>query len=302
MKSEGKHFQEDLSNECMLSNSDMIEIEERQNTESGIAPLPLIMVAPNGAHRTKLDHRQIPLTIEELVETAKSCNSAGAGGMHAHVRDEQRQHVLDAGLYRELIAEIQSCLPSMLVQITTESDGRYSPSEQKKVVKDVMPKSASISLKELLSKDSPNEAVAFIRWAQEASVALQIILYDAQELTQFIEIIEQHKISDYLHQLLFVLGRYAKDQQSNPHQLTAFLEVLRQSSLQADWAVCAFGRSETECVQYAYAKGGKCRVGFENSLWNTDGSIAKNNAERVREVATLFEQSPHLQNSDYVPD
>ena len=62
--------------------------------------LPRLMVAPNGARRTKADHQAIPVMIPETVETAKSCAAAGAGAMHLHVRDTEQRHVLDAGMYR----------------------------------------------------------------------------------------------------------------------------------------------------------------------------------------------------------
>ena len=60
----------------------------------------------------------------------------------------------------------------------------------------------------------------------------------------------------------------------------------------ADWAVCAFGQGETASLRAAHAAGGKLRVGFENSLVNEDGSIARDNAERVRAVAGLLRGRP----------
>jgi uncharacterized protein (DUF849 family) len=44
------------------------------------------------------------VTIAELIACAKECFAAGVGGIHAHVRGEAGEHVLDAGLYKELIA------------------------------------------------------------------------------------------------------------------------------------------------------------------------------------------------------
>jgi uncharacterized protein (DUF849 family) len=45
-----------------------------------MTPLPKIMVAPNGARRTKADHPAVPMTIAEIVETARQCYAEGAGG------------------------------------------------------------------------------------------------------------------------------------------------------------------------------------------------------------------------------
>ena len=62
-------------------------------------PLPALMVAPNGATKTKADHPALPVTIPEIVACAEACARAGADGIHAHVRDAEGRHVLDAGLY-----------------------------------------------------------------------------------------------------------------------------------------------------------------------------------------------------------
>ena len=251
-----------------------------------IEPLPKIMVAPNGARRKKSDHPALPVTIKETVEAAKACFAAGATGLHAHVRDEDQSHVLDAGLYKELIAEMQTTVPQMQVQITTEAVGIYTPAEQRALVRDVMPKSVSISLKEMLA-DGDTEPSKFYHWASDNEIAVQHILYEPSELSHLTNLINNEFLPAKELQLLFVLGRYSINQESSPDDLTPFLDVFTQSKLKADWAICAFGKGETACLADAVSKGGKARVGFENSLWNKDGTLAKDNAERVKEIARM---------------
>lgn len=90
----------------------------------------VIMVAPNDAHKTKSDHAGIPLSIEDTVTEASRCYAAGVSVLHSHVRDMNHDHVLDAGLYRELIDEMAVQVPQMLMQITSEALDRYTPAEQ----------------------------------------------------------------------------------------------------------------------------------------------------------------------------
>lgn len=249
--------------------------------------LPQIMVAPNGARRTKADHPALPVTIPQTVETAKACFAAGAGGIHAHVRDAEQAHVLDAGLYGELVAELARDVPGMAVQITTEAVGRYTPEEQRAVVRAVMPKMVSVALREMIPDGDTKEAARFYQWAHEAQIAVQHILYSPDEVSSLEEFVANGVIPGSDLQCLFVLGRYAKDQESDPLVLLPFLDTLKMSNLTADWAVCAFGRGETAGLQAAFSAGGKARVGFENSLWNADGTVAGDNAERVRAIAAL---------------
>jgi len=90
--------------------------------------------------------------------------------------------------------------------------------------------------------------------------------------------------------LIFVLGRYSDGQESDARDLEPFLERLAAREAPADWALCAFGRAETDCLRAAHAAGGKLRVGFENSLWHADGRMARDNAERVRAVVEVCER------------
>lgn len=252
-----------------------------------IAPLPRLMVAPNGAKKQKSDHPAVPITLGEVALTAAQCQAAGADGLHAHLRDADGVHILDAGLYSELLQEVALQAPGMLTQITTEAVGRYTPPEQRAVVRAVKPKAVSVALREMLAAPSEEtEARSFYHWAYEAEIAVQHILYDTADVKRLAAAIDAGTIVAADLQVLFVLGRYAAGQQSSPDDLIPFLEARAAApSLHAgDWAVCAFGALETQCLAACVAQGGKVRVGFENSLMMADGSIAKDNAARVADV------------------
>ena len=88
-------------------------------------------------------------------------------------------------------------------------------------------------------------------------------------------------------QAIFVLGRYSDGQESVPADLDPFLAWQAALDRPLDWAVCAFGRQETACLAAAAGAGGKLRIGFENSLWNADGALAADNAERVAEITQV---------------
>lgn len=249
------------------------------------------MVAPNGARRTKADHPALPLTIAETVEAAKSCFAEGAEAIHAHVRDETGAHVLDAGLYRELIVEMDRSVPKMAVQITTEAVGRYTPEAQRRLVDDVAPRAVSVALREMLPDDSEaKDAGQFYRRAAEAGIAVQHILYEPKDVTLLFYWVDQGIIPPGDLQLLFVLGRYTAGQQSQIGDLDPFLAAMAERTDLGgilDWGLCAFGANETDCLAAAISRGGKARIGFENNILNRDGSVAADNAERVRELVRL---------------
>lgn len=254
-----------------------------------LSPLARIMVAPNGARRMKADHPALPVTIEETVAAARACFEAGAEAIHAHVRDENGAHVLDAGLYRELLSRLQAEVPQMRVQITTEAVGKYSPEEQRAVVRDVMPEAVSVAVREMCPDADTGEARDFYHWAREALIVVQHIVYSPDDFSRFLELVADGTIPGKAHQVLFVLGRYAENQESEPEDLDPYLAILEKApaELNLDWAICAFGHRETDCLARAIEKGGKARIGFENSLWNRDGKVAADNADRVRDLISV---------------
>lgn len=258
-----------------------------------MTPLPRIMVAPNGARRGKADHPALPVTIPEIVACASACHAAGADGLHAHVRDAEGGHVLDAGLYAELLAELARVVPAMQVQVTTEAVGRYTPAEQRRLVEVLRPPAVSIALREITAEPDARVTARFFRFCAEAGIAVQHILYDADEVDRLAALVREGVVPGEGIQLIHVLGRYAPGQVSAPSDLAAPVARLAASGLSADWAVCAFGPSETAILVEACRLGGKARIGFENNLLNGDGGVAADNAERVAELARELARPAH---------
>lgn len=257
-----------------------------------MASLPRIMVAPNGARLTKADHPALPVTIAETVTCAVACQSAGADGIHAHVRDADQRHVLDAGLYSELLRELDQQLPGFYAQITTEAVGRYSPAEQRAVVEAVRPRAVSIGLREIDDEADQRITARFFAFCAEARIHVQHILYDTDDIARFVRRLEDGTIPRGNLAALIVLGRYSAGQRSTPADLEAPATALLSALPGIDWSVCAFGPQETACLVAAATRGGKARIGFENNRLNADGRVAKDNAARVAELVATLRAEP----------
>ena len=112
---------------------------------------------------------------------------------------------------------------------------------------------------------------------------IQHILYSADDLVRFNQLVEREVIPGDRHCVLFVLGRYSKAQRSTPHDLLPFLSCGQERHT---WFVCAFGPLETACAAAGAAFGGHARVGFENNLFLPGGERAGSNAELVSATAS----------------
>lgn len=247
---------------------------------------PLIMVAPNGARRTKADHAQIPITLDEIVETATSCFSAGAGALHLHVRENDGTHSLDAGRYCEALTELSQTLPKLRVQITTEAAGLFSVSEQLTCLQNVRPDWASISVREI-ARD-PDLASKVYTTCFETGCEVQHILYDLVDIEQLLDWQRRGIVHANQTNVLFVLGRYTTGQISDPTLLDNFLTNYNPTQR---WMLCAFGPTEHSCLLKAADRGGDLRVGFENSLIDNAGLPHTDNAASVSTLISLLEST-----------
>ncbi len=236
---------------------------------------PLIMVAPNGARRGKADHPALPVTLDDTVATARACHAAGAGALHLHVRDGDGRHSLDPGRYAEALAELARAVPSMRVQITTESAGIFGVREQLDCLARLKPRWASISVREI-ARD-PDLAPRVYATCAANGTKVQHILYDAEDAARLARWQEEGIVRPEQNSTILVLGRYATGDRAKPADLAPLLAAKPPGR----WMLCAFGPAEHACLLDAARRGGDLRVGFENNLHRADGTLLRDNAESV---------------------
>ena len=244
----------------------------------------LLAVAPNGARKTKADHPALPITPEEIGRTAAACAEAGAAMIHLHVRDRDLKHTLDADAYREAIAAVRRETGGrMVIQVTSEAVGLYTPDQQMTMVREVRPEAVSLAVREIVP-DAAHEAPAarFLSWLTAEEILPQYILYSEEDVARFDDLIDRGIVPAGPQSVLFVLGRYTPGQRSSPSDLLPFLQA---NTAGHTWSVCAFGPRETACAVTAAGLGGHARVGFENNLQLPDASIAPDNAALVAAAA-----------------
>ena len=246
----------------------------------------IIMAAPNGARKVKTDHPTMPVTIAETVAAAKECHTAGASILHAHVRDDDGKHLLDSGRYQTLLDGLRTEVPNMLVQITTEAVGIYTPQQQSDLVFDLKPDFVSVGFREMIGDNSQgarDHAAHFYHHSLASQIHVQHILYDVDDLARLRQAMADGILPAVRPHLLLVLGRYSGNFQSDPEEIKPFIADKLMDM--ASWSICAFGYREFDVMIAAIENGGHCRVGFENNLHLKDGKLASTSADLVRQLA-----------------
>jgi uncharacterized protein (DUF849 family) len=248
---------------------------------TGVEAPVIISVAPNGARKSPADHARLPLTPPELAQCAADCLAAGASMLHLHVRDEAGRHSLAPSHYRAAIDAIRARVGDELVlQVTTESGGRYSPAEQIVHADALAPEAMSLAIRELFSDPALHRDVAsFLARLAARDALVQYIVYSSADVSRCASLHAEGTIPQRSPQVLFVLGSYVERRPGRPADLVPMLAALPPGWR---WSACAFGPAELQCMSAAALLGGHVRVGFENNMQVPSGAIAADNAELVR--------------------
>lgn len=252
----------------------------------------LLMVAPNGARRTKADHPALPMTPQELAADAAACLEAGAAALHLHARDAEGAHSLRPDDLSAAIDAVRARVgEDMVIQMTTEQAGRYDTDQQIAAVQAVKPETVSVALREIVpdgTEESLQRAADFFQWLREERITPQFILYAPQEVARFVWL-KGLGVIPYDHPfMLFVLGRDPQREGDPAELLEVFVTAL--NVIEAEWMACTFADAPAVIFKAAVL-GGHVRVGFENTLTLADGTAAANNAQLVAEAADILRQA-----------
>jgi len=241
----------------------------------------MIISAPNGARRSRVDHPALPITPAQLAAEARQLVEQQVAVLHLHVRDRDGGHSLDPERYREAIASIREAVgDELVIQATSESVGIYRREEQMEMVKSLRPEAVSLALRELCPEDASElEAGRFYEFLQKENIWPQHILYTAEEVARFERLRRRGVLAQEHPCCLLVLGNYVGEQPGT-------VEELAQMRSEADfsefpWGACCFGPNEHQTMLETTAMGGHVRLGFENNLQQSDGSKARNNAQLI---------------------
>src|SRR5699024_8247578 len=130
------------------------------------------------------------------------------------------------GLYRELLAETDREFPGFFVQITTEAVGIYPAEVQRQLVRDLCPRHVSIGLREVMSDGDIGASADLFAFCASEGIAVQHILYDAEDCRDFLRFRDEGVIPGDLPQVLHVLGRYSVGQVSDPAEIAPRIALL----------------------------------------------------------------------------
>jgi 3-keto-5-aminohexanoate cleavage enzyme len=259
-------------------------------------PHTLITVAPTGAETRKADFPQLPTTLEELVATAVSCQEAGAGLIHVHIRDADHRPTLDPARLRDTVQALREAT-DLVVQLST-GGSVHDPLDQRLTVLDAEPDSCSLTCGTVNFGDDvflnpyPFMSDLYVQ-AQEREVVPEFELFDLGHVAALRRLIEQHGLpyGGRVH-VDFVTG-VPGGMPGTVEALVAGVQALPPEV--TSWSATGIGRTHLPIAAAALAAGGHLRVGMEDNLMMARGRPVQHNHElvaRAAELATLMQRPP----------
>ena len=261
-------------------------------------PMPgtLITVAPTGAESTREQVPALPITLDQLVETAVRCEAAGAGMVHVHIRDDEGLPTLDPGRLADTVSALREAT-SMLVQLST-GGSVHDPYDARLAVLNAAPDSCSLTLGTVNFGDDvfmnpwPFVCELYER-TQAAGVVPEFELFDLGQVAALHRLLERFGLpyGGRVHCDL-VMG-VPGGMPGNAATLVAAVQAL--PDVTTSWSATGIGRSTLPVALAALSCGGHLRVGMEDTVTLSRGVPVEHNAqlvERAASLATLAQRPP----------
>jgi uncharacterized protein (DUF849 family) len=249
----------------------------------------LITVAPTGAELAKESVPALPVTLDELVATAKACELGGAAVIHVHIRGDDAKPTLDLGRLTDTVQALRRAT-DLIVQLST--GGAVTDSfEHRLAVLDAAPDACSLTCGTVNFGDD----VFMNPWA---------FMKELYAKTQALGVVPEFELFDFghiaaLHRLLAELGEPAGGHVhcdlvmgvpgGMPGDAATLVQAVAALPPGATWSATGIGRTSLPVLFAALAAGGHLRVGMEDTVSFARGRPVASNAELVERAAAAAE-------------
>ncbi|HEY3503139.1 MAG TPA: 3-keto-5-aminohexanoate cleavage protein [Actinocatenispora sp.] len=251
----------------------------------------LITVAPTGAESKKSDVPALPVTLAELVGTAKDCEALGASVVHVHIRGADAAPTLDLGRLKDTVAALRA-ETNLIVQLS--SGGAVTDPESDRLrVLDAEPDMASCTMGTVNFGDD----VFANRWEfivelhtrmRDARIVPEYEIFDIGHIASLARLLGKHGLpyGGHVH-VDFVMGVPGGMAGTAQTLIAAVHEVRNLLPAETTFAATGIGRTTLPVLLASLAADGHLRVGMEDTLTYAKGQQVESNMQLVARAAGL---------------
>jgi len=248
----------------------------------------IITAAITGSRITRDITPYIPITPEEIVQSARECWEAGAAAVHIHVRDPKTGlGTQDPGLFRQVVEPLREKTDLVLCLTTSGIPGRNLPIEERLQSLALRPELASfdagsINLGRSAFINTPEFLEGAAKAMKEKGVKPELEIFDVGMMVTCLRMRDEGHLEEPLH-FQFVLGT----PWGIPATPKSFVHLYDYLPENCTWSVIGIGKGHLPMAMMGLIMGGHIRVGMEDNIYYEKGVLAKSNAQFVERIARI---------------
>ncbi len=272
-----------------------------------MASKTILTCAVTGGAKPPDVHPGLPITPEEIANSAIDAAKAGAAVVHIHVRDpETRLASLDPALYRDVVDRIRDNGIDVVINLTTGPGARLIPSDPQdndasgesfvqtpdfrvQHVLENKPEICSLDIGSMNFGDyviinTPKHLERMAEQINTVGTKIELEVFDTGHLRLAKKMVADGLIADPpLFQICLGIPWGAEQ---TPEAMMFMRDMLPAG---AQWASFGISAGEFPMVAQAALLGGHVRVGLEDNLYMERGVYAPSNAALVEKAMRILE-------------
>ena len=277
----------------------------------------IITCAVTGAIHTPSMSPHLPVTPNEIAESAIAAAEAGASILHLHARDpETGQPTQDPAVFEQFLPRIKQSTNSV-INITTGGSPHMSVEERMRPATTFKPEVASLNMgsmnfglypildrfpefthewerqhlensRDLVFKNTFKDIEAILRIGNENGTRFEFECYDISHLYNLAHFVDRGLAKGplFIQSVFGLLGGIG----AHPEDLMHMKRTAdRLFGDQYRWSILGAGKNQIPLASMGAAQGANVRVGLEDSLWIGPGKLAQTNADQVTKIRQVLE-------------
>ena len=267
----------------------------------------IICCAITGGGDTVGKNPAVPVTPQQIADSAIGAAKAGAAVVHIHVRDPATgKPSMDLAHYSEVVTRIRDSAVDVVINLTTGAGGRFTPGDDQPLVAktgsnlsrpqerirhvlDLQPEICSLDMGSMNMGDYVfiNTKAHLEEMAQgivAAGVRPELEVFEGGHIRLALAMMDKGQLPKTgLFQIC--LG-VPWAQPATPAAMAYMRDMLPAD---ATWFAFGIGAQQFPMVAQAYLLGGNVRVGLEDNLFLAKGQLAPSNAALVEKAVNIVQ-------------
>jgi uncharacterized protein (DUF849 family) len=241
-----------------------------------------LQVSLNGSH-TKKDHPAVPVTPLEMAQAVKSVYEAGASSVHLHARDEEGRESLQPEAVASTLTAIRQACPNIELALSTAENIEGNPQRRLRFLErwTVFPDTLCVNL----SEEGIDEVITL---AHERGLSFEAGLFTPEDVKYF-------KSLQHVQWRRVLLEPLSTNVEEAHTQLSSLRAALGTPWLDIPHVVHGMDDATYPLLQTAAQITQASRIGFEDTLYLPDGSLATDNTQLFLSALALMEEQKSIQ-------